>query len=203
MAQGSNTGSGRKPAQASARPKSSVRDKATAAASAAQPELAPLLQGANAAHNKIFGGKGRLTSSNSSRLLLVEFLVCMVILGAGTIVAPQGSKDGVPRLMTRGTGLSLLFFVLALTAGGGPKVKKAAEALGGLVTVSYLVLSSDALNIFKWMISFFGTGAEAAGADLGDLGATVADTGATAVSTGAPTVAGTSGGGGPSSAAAQ
>lgn len=154
--------------------KTSARDKATAAASAAQPELAPLLQGVNSAHNKVFGGKGKLTSSNKSRLLLVEFLICMVILGAGTILAPQGSKDGVPRLMTRGTGLSLLFFVLALASGGGARSKRAAEALGGLVTVSYLVLSSDAVNIFKWATSFFGGTAAEAGHGVGDVGAAAA-----------------------------
>jgi hypothetical protein len=109
-------------------------------------------------------GAGRI--GGKSKLLLTEFLVCFVILGAGTVVAPQGSKDGIPRLMTRGTGLCILFFILSLVSGGGPKAKKGAEALGGLVTVSYLVLSSDALNIFKWVGSFFGGSAYQAGSDF-------------------------------------
>lgn len=115
------------------------------------------------------GGKG-------SKLLLTEFMVCFVILGAGTVVAPTGSKDGVPRLMTRGTGLCILFFILALAAGGGDKARKSSEALGGLVTVSYLVLSSDAVNIFKWMTSFFasGSGTAQAAAAVGDIGGSVA-----------------------------
>jgi hypothetical protein len=118
-------------------------------------------------------GTADVVRGRGSKLLLAEFLVCFVILGAGTVIAPTGSKDGVPRLMTRGTGLCILFFILALAAGGGDKARKSSEALGGLVTVSYLVLSSDAVNIFKWMTSFFASPAQA-GTAVGDIGGSVA-----------------------------
>jgi hypothetical protein len=114
--------------------------------------------------------KGRLSASNPTRLLMLEFLICFAVLGAGTIVAPQGSKDGIPRLMTRGTGLALLFFILSLTSAGGPKAGRAAAGLGGLVTAAYLFTSSDATNVMKWMSQFFspgGTGAAGAGAAAG------------------------------------
>lgn len=91
------------------------------------------------------------------RLLLAEFLICIVVLSAGTLVAPQGSSDGVPRLMTRGTGLCLLFLILSLASAGGTESRKVAAGIGGLVTVGYLVLSSDATNIMNWMTGFFGT----------------------------------------------
>jgi hypothetical protein len=96
-------------------------------------------------------------ASGSNKLLLTEFLVCFLVLGAGTIVAPQGSADGVPRLMTRGTGLCLLFLILSLASGAGPSAKKVSAGIGGLVTVSYLVISSDATNLLSWMTKFFGT----------------------------------------------
>lgn len=127
------------------------------------------LAGAKKAPKAAAQGTVNAVRSRGSKLLLTEFLVCFVILGAGTVVSPTGSKNGVPRLMTRGTGLCLLFFILALVAGGGDKAKKSAEALGGLVTVSYLVLSSDALEIFKWMTSFFGGAAAQAGQGVGDV----------------------------------
>lgn len=108
-------------------------------------------------------------SGSGSRLLLTEFLVCILVLGAGTIVAPQGSADGVPRLMTRGTGLCILFLILSLASGGSDSAKRVSAGIGGLVTVSYLVLSSDATNIFTWMTKFFGgsgTGAQTVPVDV-------------------------------------
>ena len=97
------------------------------------------------------GGPG----GGGKRLLLVEFLVCFVILGAGTVVAPTGSQDGVPRLMVRGTGLCVLFLVLSLVASAGAKPAKAAAGLGALVTAGYLFTSTDATNLFKWMGGYF------------------------------------------------
>ena len=99
--------------------------------------------------------KGAGPDTAGKRLLLVEFLVCFVILGAGTVVAPTGSQDGVPRLMVRGTGLCVLFLVLSLVASAGAKPAKAAAGLGALVTAGYLFTSTDATNLFKWMGGYF------------------------------------------------
>jgi hypothetical protein len=116
-------------------------------------------------------GGSRLAAGN--KVLLAEFTACFVVLGIGTMVAPSGSKDGVPRLMSRGTGLCLLFFILALVSGAGPGARKAANGLGALVTVAYLVTSSDARNVFSWITAFYSTSGAgtAAGSGLGDLGA--------------------------------
>lgn len=92
------------------------------------------------------------------KLLMTEFILCFLILGFGTIVSPKGSSDGVPRLISRGSGLSLLFFILALVATAGGGAKRAANGLGGLVTVAYLVTSSDAKNILEWIKGFYSTG---------------------------------------------
>jgi hypothetical protein len=145
-----------KATKAAAASKGTLRDKATAGVSAVQPELAPVLAAENRAHEKVFGSRHTLSSS-SARPLMIEFLICFVVLGLGTIVAPEGSGDGVPRLMSRGTGLCLLFFVLGLVSGAGDGARRAAGGLGALVTVSYLVMSSDAHNVLKWIAGFYST----------------------------------------------
>lgn len=182
----------RQGAAAGVKAKGSLRDKVTAGVSAAQPELAPALQAENQLHNKIFGGKGKLQPGAPGRLVLVEFLVCFVVLGLGTIVAPEGKKNaGAAHLAVKGSALALLFFILALMAGGGGKAAKAADALGGLVTAAYVFTSADSANLVKWISAFFDSGkttttaptgteahpgggsGTAAGSGLGGLGATL------------------------------
>lgn len=153
--------------------KTTLRQKAAVAGSIAQPELAPVLAGAAAKGPKPKAPAGGKPVSAGNRILLAEFLACFVVLGLGTIVAPQGSKDGVPRLMSRGSGLCLLFFVLALVAGAGSGARRVANGLGGLVTVAYLVTSSDAHNIFSWIGAFYSTAGVKAGQGIGDLGGAV------------------------------
>ena len=99
---------------------------------------------------------GRKTDAR--RLLLTEFIVCVAVLGFGTLVpAPKGSKDeGMSHLLVKGTALSLLFFVLALVGSSGAKAGRAASGIGGLVTAAYLLTSSDAYNIASWITSFYG-----------------------------------------------
>jgi hypothetical protein len=101
--------------------------------------------------------KALLNVAENSQLLVVEYVACVVILFAGTLVAPQGSKDGIPRLLVKGSALSLLFFILALMGAGGRGAAKAAGALGFLVTVTYLFTSSDAHNVVEWLGGFFGS----------------------------------------------
>lgn len=100
---------------------------------------------------------GGSTLAAGNRALLAEFTVCMVILGLGTVIAPQGSDNGVPRLISRGSGLCLLFFVLALVSGTGPGPKRVAGGIGALVTASYLLASSDASNVLTWIKGFYTT----------------------------------------------
>lgn len=109
--------------------------------------------------------KGKLTAANPKRLILAEYLICFVVLGAGTVVAPNGKGGGVPRLMVRGTALSAVFLILSLASGAGGKTAKAAAGLGGLITLAYVVTSQDGAALFTWMAGFFstqGTGAATA-----------------------------------------
>jgi hypothetical protein len=121
---------------------------------------------------KLRTGGGALSRSNPRRALVAEFLVCFIVLGGAAIVAPQGDKSGIPRLMSKGTGLALLFLFLSLLSAGGEKAAKAATGLGALVTAGYLFTSPDAANILKWITSFYGAngGRLAAAGEVGDAG---------------------------------
>lgn len=137
--------------------------------------------------------KARLATPGYTRILMIEFLVCFVVLGAGTVVAPAGSKDGVPRLMVRGTGLSILFFTLALLSSTGQKAGRAAAGLGGLVTAAYLFTSTDSANLMTWLGKFFtqeGVGAQAGAGAAAGAQAGTATTTATAAQLGSDVAAG-------------
>lgn len=116
-------------------------------------------------------GPSPLTRGN--KLLLAEFTVCFVILGLGTVVAPTGSKDGVPRLISRGSGLCLLFFILSIAAGTGESARRLAGGIGGLITLAYLLTSSDAKNVFGWITSYYTPAATQAGSGIGSIGGAV------------------------------
>lgn len=93
--------------------------------------------------------------SGNRRLLTMQFVACMVVLGLGTLLAPKGSNDGMTRAMVKGSGLAGLFFILALVASGGKGPAKAATALGTLVTAAYVLTSSDVRNVVGWFAEFF------------------------------------------------
>ncbi|MEV8530086.1 hypothetical protein AB0451_39440 [Streptomyces sp. NPDC052000] len=93
--------------------------------------------------------------ADNRRLLTAEFIACVVVLGLGTLLAPKGSKDGIPRLMIKGTALSGLFLLLALVASGGKGPARAATAIGTLVTAAYVLTSSDVHNVVQWIGTFF------------------------------------------------
>ena len=93
--------------------------------------------------------------SGNRKLLTAEFVVCIVILGLGTLLAPEGSKDGLPRAMVKFSGLSAVFFILALASAGGQGSARAATAIGALMTTAYVFTSSDAHNVVKWIEEFF------------------------------------------------
>jgi hypothetical protein len=147
--------------------------------------------GAKKVSSKAPAAGDTLGTGSAARWVMVEFLVCLTILGLGTIVAPDGRKNGgAAHIAVKGSALGLLFFILALMTGGGPKAKKAAEGLGALVAVAYVFTSQDAASLVTWIGTFFdkskstaatagaavgnvGTAAEAGGA-LGSLGDTLA-----------------------------
>lgn len=116
-------------------------------------------------------------STQPRRLLLGEYALCLIVLGLGSLVAPKGSNNGVPRLMVKASGLSGLFLLLGLVSSGGTAAAKVAVAFGGLVTVTYLVSSSDATDVANYLGGFFSKGglsgqaAAAGGAAGAEVGA--------------------------------
>lgn len=109
--------------------------------------------------------------SGNRKLLVAEFVICIVILGMGLITsmasgkAAQGknsSNETVAKAMIKGSALAGLFFLLAILAASGKGAAKTATALGTLVTASYIFTSSDVHAVVSWITAFFskeGTGA--------------------------------------------
>lgn len=121
-----------------------------------------------------------------SPVLLAEFVICFVILGLGTLASPKGSANsGIPRLMLKSSALAGVFLVLSLAASVGGKAQKTAAALGGLVTVTYVVAGPDAIALFSWATKYFGGSkaqAEASGAEAAAGAEAGAETGMTGAS---------------------
>ena len=96
--------------------------------------------------------------TDARRVLLTEFIVCIAVLGVGTLVpTPAGRREeGMPHLLVKGTAVSLLFFVLSLVGSSGRAAGRAAGGIGALVTAAYLLTSTDAYNILSWIAGFYG-----------------------------------------------
>ncbi len=105
-----------------------------------------------------------LNDGRYRRIILAEFVACVVIVGATPFMTPR-AKDQSPEQaakalalsapMTRLTAVCVVFFVLALLAGGA-RTGKIAAAFGGLVTVGALVNATDML---KGLSAVFTSGA--------------------------------------------
>lgn len=80
-------------------------------------------------------GKIGRKQASSQRLLIVEFVVCIVVLGMQPLVSDVGPAPW----MKKGSAVSLLFFILALIGSIGPGSRKVASGFGGLVTVAVLL----------------------------------------------------------------
>lgn len=93
--------------------------------------------------------------SGNRKLLTAQFLVCVVVLGLGTLLAPSGSKNGMPRALVKGSALCGVFLVLSLLTTGGKGPAKAATAVGTLITAAYVLTSSDVHNVVSWLNAFF------------------------------------------------
>lgn len=110
-----------------------------------------------AAEKTSAGGKKTIgwAWSDNRKLLAAQFVVCVVVLGLGTLVSPEDSKHDVPRAMIKGSALAAVFFLLALVATGGQKPARAANAVGTLITAAYVLTSADVHNIVTWIAGFF------------------------------------------------
>lgn len=91
--------------------------------------------------------------SSAQRLLVAEFVICIVILALSPIAAPAGSVAGKD-WMKRGSAMCGLFLVLGLVSAIGPRAGRVAAAFGGIATVTLLV---DQRSIFGVLVDKLGS----------------------------------------------
>lgn len=121
------------------------------------------------------GRKGRALGwawSDNRRLLTAEFVACVAVLFLGTLVSPPDSKHDVERAMIKGSALAGTFFLLALVSSGGKTPARVANAIGTLITATYVLTSADVHNIVEWVAGFFSpeSAGEKVGASIGGDG---------------------------------
>ncbi len=79
------------------------------------------------------------------RVLVAEFVVCIIILALSPIAAPEGSEPKPGDWMKKGSAMCGLFLLLGLLSSAGRGAGKVSAAFGGLVV---LVLLVDQRSLF-------------------------------------------------------
>lgn len=101
------------------------------------------ISGARKAHGYRWSGRG----SNPRRMLVAEFVVCMIILALSPMSQKHGSDNGF-KWMQRGGAVSLLFLIFGLIATLSDRAGRVAAAMGLTVTVGLLVSDADVFQNF-------------------------------------------------------
>lgn len=93
-------------------------------------------------------GKGRSFGlpKDASKLVLAEFVICMVILVLSPLTS-KGQKDidkgGAIDMTLKASALAFVFFILALVSAGGRSASRIAAGFGGIITLGYVVSQGD------------------------------------------------------------
>jgi hypothetical protein len=103
--------------------------------------------GKGAASRAVAGSAGKYR-----RILIAEFIVCVIILGLSPLAKKDGEMGPV-RFMKRGSATCGLFVILGLVSAMGRGAGKAAAAFGGLVTVVLLVDQREAFGKLATMLN--------------------------------------------------
>lgn len=103
------------------------------------------------ARKKLSAPKATRTKPNrrqrgSQRVLLAEFIVCLLLLGLHPLARPEGEVTGAA-WMKRGTAVCFLFVVLGMTSSIGPKAQRAAAMFGGLIAIVLLIDQRSAFGV--------------------------------------------------------
>lgn len=117
-----------------------------------------------------------LPSKTYHRIVLAEFAVCVVLIGVQPLLLPrkqsaEGDTEAIAETVTlagplvRLTAVCIVFFVLALMAGG-ERTGKVAAAFGGLITVGTLLNAAD---LFTTLGKMFTPGTAASSSASGSL----------------------------------
>lgn len=102
------------------------------------------------------------------RLLVAEFVLCLVILALSPLTDKHKS-EGPTAFLRRGSAVCALFFILALISSGGRGATKVAAAFGGLVTLTLLVSSRDVFAVLAAKFASTSDGSPAGPTDVGDV----------------------------------
>ncbi len=88
--------------------------------------------------NKAAKQAGRGGGLNAHRILIMEFVICIIILALYPL---QGDKDDEKpgAWMKKGSAMCGLFLILGLIGSAGKGAAKVAAAFGGIVTITLLV----------------------------------------------------------------
>jgi hypothetical protein len=122
-------------------------------------------------------GLGRQTRTYH-RIVLAEFMVCVVLVGMSPVLTPRKSGTQADETaaafslagpVVRLTAVSVVFFVLALMATG-PRAGKVAAAFGALVVLGVLLNATDELAVLAKALTVKRTGGGGQGAIEGSGG---------------------------------
>lgn len=90
-------------------------------------------------------GMGSGSVGKWRRVLIAEFVVCVVLLGLSPLAKGSGEM-GPARFMKRGTATCALFVILGIVSAFGAGAAKSSAAFGGLVTLVLLVDQREAFG---------------------------------------------------------
>jgi hypothetical protein len=100
----------------------------------------------------------RAARSGARKILVAEYIVCMIILAFSPLTDRHGT-DSVVTWMKRGTAMSVVFLLLGIVSSGGPRAEKMAAAFGGLIAIG---LAMNDRDVFATMATrLAGSGASA------------------------------------------
>jgi len=134
-------------------------------AAAAKSRGTDLLSGAGLGSLSRGRGKSSGRATGARRLLVAEFVLCMVVLAFSPLT---GKVPAASKFMKRGSAIMALFFLLGLISSAGRQASRAAAGFGGLVT---LVLLISDRSIFTVLTAKFQPGVGETDSDLGGLDA--------------------------------
>jgi len=138
------------------------RGAAKGTAQGATKRLAAGYAGGSAAARKGGGkGKGKGRRGRAEKVLLAEWLLCLVILALSPLAHDEDTD--VRKWMRQASALCGVFLLLGLVSAVGPRTGRACGYLGGLIT---LVLLIDQRSIFTAISKAVRTPGD--GADLGE-----------------------------------
>lgn len=84
----------------------------------------------------------RAMRSPARKILVAEYIVCMIILAFSPLTDKHGT-DGAVKWMKRGTAMSVVFLLLGIVSSGGPRAEKVSAAFGGLLTLALVMNDRD------------------------------------------------------------